>query len=305
MAFRLVVLDARERFQQASAFTFIGSPNPASNILSPKKMPNEGFPEVSFVDDIAYVMHSKCPAALVGSLQHVASCLHDAAASRGLTVNYGSGKAEAMVRLAGPGSAAMKKKVWHALGGKLPVVVESGTQSLQLVHSYKHLRTFMQDHGVINKDCGYRVGQARKAFGQLRRPFYGKRNVQDSTKVRVFQQLVMSRHLYNVHTWSWINTHDESKWKDGIRDAVGCLARNCIRPIPAFHFSTEELCALVGLHSPTDSLYAGCLRYLKRAVRTAPALLWSLVHDTISDNSWMSSVKRSLEWMCTHYPYKL
>ena len=108
MAFRLVVLDARERFQQASAFTFIGSPNPASNILSPKKMPNEGFPEVSFVDDIAYVMHSKCPAALVGSLQHVASCLHDAAASRGLTVNYGSGKAEAMVRLAGPGSAAIK-----------------------------------------------------------------------------------------------------------------------------------------------------------------------------------------------------
>jgi hypothetical protein len=76
--------------------------------LSPKKMPNEGFPEVSFVDDIAYVMHSKCPAALVGSLQHVASCLHDAAASRGLTVNYGSGKAEAMVRLAGPGSAAIK-----------------------------------------------------------------------------------------------------------------------------------------------------------------------------------------------------
>ena len=240
IAFRLVVLDARAKFGQASDLSFVGDQTPIDNILEPPILPREGFAEVSFVDDMAYVMHARCPAKLVASLQLVASCLHDAAAGRGLLVNYSAGKTEAMLRLAGSGSKLVRHEVWHQLGGKLPVVTEHGSQFLRLVHAYKHLGTFMEDHAVVNKDMNLRVSQAKKAFGQLRRSFYAKRNVYESTKVRVFEQLVCSRHSYNVHTWSWWNERDETKWRDGIKELVACLARNKIRPIPAYKFSTDE-----------------------------------------------------------------
>ena len=99
MAFRLVVLDARSKFELSSSFQFVGHPAPVVDLLHPRPMPREGFAEVSFVDDIAFAVNSDCPSKLVGSLQTIASCLHDAAASRGLHVNYSAGKTKAMVRL--------------------------------------------------------------------------------------------------------------------------------------------------------------------------------------------------------------
>eukprot|EP00435_Cladocopium_sp_Y103_P048270 s546_g14.t1 len=300
LAFRLVVLDARQRFVASSDLAFVGSPLPAADVLSPPNMPAKGFAEVSFVDDLAYVLHSSSAESLVGSLQTVASCLHDAVHHRGLKLNYGVGKTEAMLRLAGHGSRLMKTRVWHELGGRLPVVTEHTTQCLRLVHSYKHLGSFMQDHAVVTKDYQYRISQARKAYGQLARPFYAKRNVHDHTKALVFSQLVLSRLLYNVHTWSWYTDANLQTWQNGIREAVAGLARNKIRPVPAFGFTTAELCALMDLNCPLDLLYANCLRYVRRAIVKAPAVLWSLLWDTTSNTSWFSLLQRSLAWLQRH-----
>eukprot|EP00435_Cladocopium_sp_Y103_P062110 s101_g23.t1 len=300
MAFRLVVIDARHRFLASSDLAFVGAPSPAEDVLCPPVMPAKGFAEVSFVDDIAYALHSSSAAGLVNSLQTVASCLHDAVHHRGLKLNYGGGKTEAMLRLAGPGAKQTRAKVWHELGGCLPVVTEHTTQSLRLVHSYKHLGSFMQDHAVITKDYQFRNSQARKAYGQLARPFYAKRNVHDHTKALVFSQLVLSRQTYNVHTWSWCTEANLQAWQNGVRDAAAGLARNRIRPVPAFHFTTAELCAFLDLNGPLDLLYANCLRYVRRAILKAPAVLWSLLWDTTSDTSWFALLKRSLAWLQTH-----
>eukprot|EP00435_Cladocopium_sp_Y103_P055079 s1470_g18.t1 len=138
MAFRLVALDARQRFREASSSVFVGEPAPAMNVLCHRQMPREGFAEVSFVDDIAYVVHSHSPDGLVRSVQIVASCLHDAAHQRGLRLNYGSGKTEAKLRLAGPGPKKAKEVVWHSLGGSLPVVTEHSQQIDATTHGSYH-----------------------------------------------------------------------------------------------------------------------------------------------------------------------
>ena len=106
---------------------------------------------------------------------------------------------------------------------------------------------------MIQMDLRYRNAQARKAYGQLSRPFYCKRNVSDATKIPVFSALVMSRHAYNVHTWAWATKGDIEQWQNGIRNQVAALARNRVRPIPPFQFMTAELCALVGVHSPEEA----------------------------------------------------
>ena len=124
MVFRLVVLDARSRIQTSTDLCCLGCPKQTADLSRPEPVPARGFAEVTFVDDIAYAMHSTAPDDVILSLQIISSCLHDAAASRGLTINYNAGKTEALIKLAGPGSKAVKHKMWHEHGGRLPIVTE-------------------------------------------------------------------------------------------------------------------------------------------------------------------------------------
>ena len=300
MAFKLVVLDARQRILESANIPCFGSARPSTDVSCAACIPRKGFAEISFVDDIAYAMHSDDANEVVLHLQVISSSLHDAAAARGLKINYQAGKTEAVLKLAGTGSRAVKHRVWHECGGRLPVVTEHGTQMLQIVHSYKHLGSFMQDHAVVQKDMRHRISQARKAFGQLGRQFHGKKSVNDHTKASVFAALVMSRHVYNVHTWAWITDGDLEHWENGIKEQVSKLAKNKIRPIPPFQFTTAELCALLGLYGPCECLHAGRLRYVSRAIRTAPAALWSFLHANEHENSWLPHLMKSYSWMRMH-----
>ena len=300
MAFRLVVLDARKRIQTATGTPCFGSPEPSNDITCGVPIPSKGFAEITFVDDIAYAMHSNTAEELVSHMQITASCLHDAAAVRGLGINYQAGKTEAILKLAGVGARSVKHKVWHECGGYLPVVTEYGTQQLRTVHSYKHLGSYVQDHAIVQKDVRHRISQARKAYGQLSRQFYNKRNVSQPTKGSVFSALVMSRLLYNVHTWSWLTDADVECWENGIKPQVAALAKQKIRPVPPFQFSTAELCAIAGLHSPSDLLHANRLRYVRRAISTAPTALWGLLHDNPHGNSWLPHLQESYQWLLKH-----
>ena len=302
MAFRLIVLDARQTFQRSSNLPFLGTPQVAPVLCAPDEMPTSGFTEVTFVDDIAYALHGPSAEQVIASLQLVASCLHDAATNRGMQLNYQAGKTEAMVFCAGPGSRSVRKRLWHDLQGRLPVVTEAGTQELRIVHAYKHLGSFIQCQAVVHKDASFRVSQARQAFGQLQRPFYGKRNIELRTKTAVFSALVVARHAYNVHTWAWFTPDDVGKWANGLQEAASKLARPLVRPVPIFHFSVEDLFGLLQLPSPLDLLHANRLRYAKRAVTHAPPLLWQLVCSTQHGNTWGPAFLESCKWFCLHFP---
>ena len=304
MAFRLIVLDARAKFQHESSLTFLGTPQTASNLVAPSSMPAAGFTEITFVDDIAYALHAPTASRVVSSLQLAASCLHDAATARGMKLNYEAGKTEAMIFCAGEGSRGVRRQLWHDLKGFLPIVTEQGTQSLRLVHAYKHLGSFLQCQAVVHKEVSYRVAQAKKAFGQLSRPFYCKRNVALQTKTAVFSALVCSRHAYNAHTWAWLTEAELCRWENGLKDAVSKLAAPLIRPLPAFAFAVGELCALLGLSCPTDLLHANRLRYVKRAITHAPQLQWQLLNATHGSQAWLSMLQQSFEWFQIHFAGK-
>ena len=78
------------------------------------------------------------------------------------------------------------------------------------------------------------------------------------------------------------------------------LQKNKIRPIPPFQFTTAELCALLELYGPCECLHAGRLRYVSRAIRTAPAALWSFLHANEHENSWLPHLMKSYSWMRMH-----
>eukprot|EP00435_Cladocopium_sp_Y103_P056468 s2453_g19.t1 len=302
MLFRLVLLDTREMFQRISSLPWIGSPVSPADVTDPGEMPMQGFCDVSFVDDVAYSLHVHDPRALNHEMQCLASCLHDVARSRGLSINYSKGKTEAMLRHAGQGCRKERQKLWHDLEGTLPVITEQETSTLRVVHAYKHLGSFLQDLGVCTRDMKLRVAQARQAEGQLHRSFYAKTRISIEVRARVFHSLVSSRHLFQAHTWAWITDRDLEIWHSGLRSQIAGLVRQCIRPIPHFKFSTTQLYALAGLPGPSDELHANRLRYFGRILHSGPSSLWKLLHESHGQQSWPALLVSSFKWLCAHSP---
>eukprot|EP00435_Cladocopium_sp_Y103_P051720 s604_g16.t1 len=302
MVFYLILRDTRDQFQQITGLPWLGCPQPPRDITCSAPLPSDGFCDISFVDDVAYCVHTDTPAALSPALQCLASCLHDVARLRGLNLNYNKGKTEVMMHYAGPGSRKVRSQIWHQQHATLPVVTEKGTSFLHVVHEYKHLGSFVQDYAVNTKDARLRVAQAKQAVAQLQRSFFGKRNISTSTKTTVFRALVTSRHTFQAHTWSWVTAKEIAQWNSGLRNSISLLVKDIIRPIPAFHFSTEHLYALAGLNAPEDLLHANRLRYLSRMITTAPAFLWQLLHRTNEAQAWPALALQSYTWLRKYSP---
>ena len=303
MLFRLVLQDVRRGLQHHPEAAWIGIPKDDTDIFHDAPLPATAYAEIAFVDDVAYIVHAPSPEQTVSLVQNILSAFKDAAAKRGLRVNFAEGKTEVLVNLVGPGSRAFKSRLWHTMNGCIPVVTENETCVVQAVHQYKHLGSFLQEKAIPTKDRGCRVSDARKAAGTLVRPFFAKPFLKRETKAPVFAALVSSRHLYNVHTWAWVSEDELHKWASGLKDVVRRLLGFTSDEVPWYHMATEDLYALAGLDAPMDALHAARLRYVKRAIRVAPPVLWQLLWQTRSANSWMAQLSQSFKWFRLHYPH--
>ena len=208
IVFRLVMRDARQSFLQQTSLPWLGQPEPCSDLLQPGELPSSGFAQLAFVDDLACMLHSPTAAELPSLLALMTSCLHDAARIRGLRLNYTQGKTEAMVSIVGPGSRPIKNKIFNEDHRLLPVVAETEAVMLRVVSTYKHLGTHLQDRAVTTRDRQHRASCARKSAGQLLRPFFSKRRISAACKCRVFESLVISKHMFQVHVWSWVTSKE-------------------------------------------------------------------------------------------------
>ena len=223
MLFAIILRESRVQFLEATDFQWVGQPEPMKDIQDLPPMPSRGYLDLAYVDDASFAIFTPDPSELVHATQMIASIVHDTARLRGLDVNYGEGKTEVLVRVAGKGARATKTKLWHDMKGVIPIVTETGGQQIHAVRIYKHLGTHVQDHAAPTRESQRRVADARSAEGKLHRAFFAKRNVSLGTKKDVFRALVCSRHLFHVHTWSWLNVADIQKWEDGLRQSVAVL----------------------------------------------------------------------------------
>ena len=124
-----------------------------------------------------------------------------------------------------------------------------------------------------------------------------KKSISLKTKTDVFRALVCSRRRFHVHTWSWVNKDDFTKWEDGIRDPVAVLCRGQLKKVPPFRFSTKALCAIAGLEAPEDALRATRLKYCCRALHKAPQVLWRLLIELNDTKAWVAALVQSVQWL--------
>ena len=297
LVFQVVMRQARETFLQRTGLPWLGAPTSPLDFSSIPGLPASFHFQLAFVDDLACSVAVPDNTQLMSILASMTSSLHEAARQRGLKLNYTQGKTEGMVSVHGQGARKLRQLIWRQHQGVWPILVEHEVLSLRIVKAYKHLGTFLQDGAVTTKDRGVRLAGAKQAFGTLSRSFFSKRLISLPSRAQVFASLVVSRHVYNVHTWSWLTPNEIQLWSTGLRSQVAVLAKSQLKGLPLHMFTTDELYSLVGLATPADMLHAHRLRFFARSVAHAPLLVWQLLVACHSPHSWLTALQSSFHWL--------
>ena len=312
MAFQIILTESRRCFIETTGCSWVGFPQPPSCFEELPHMPDRGMLDLAYVDDAVFAVFTPDATELPELTQTMASIVHDTARIRGLDVNYGDAKTETMLSIVGPGSRAVKNKVWHDLKGKLPVVTEHGNAEMNVVRSYKHLGTVVQENGMPVREVSQRIAAARQAQGILHRSFYAKKGVSLNAKKDVFRATVCTKHMFHAHTWSCVDEKTLAKWEDGLRPTIVPLCKARLRRVPHFKLPTKHLFALADLLPPSDQLHVNRLRYCKRLIAHAPQCLWTMLLDMQGESAWIVHLTSSIRWLqsfgpksCSHWPVEI
>ena len=300
-----ILKDTREIIQSRTSATWIGSASKALDFGHFETVPCPAYFDVSYVDDVVFAIHGFCNDDVGAIAQVCVDAMQEAASKRGLQINFDVGKTELLWTIRGSKTRATKERLAKA-DNRIAWETEGKEKSLRVVHSYKHLGTWVQEKGKHSKEVQSRGNAAKSSWGPLARPFYRKKQVARHTKVRVFEALTYSRLLFGAHVWTGICEKDLDKWQNSIRIPLYSLVKGATFGFPPFQLSVEHLAGLAGLATPCDALHAARLRYIKRFLRQGHQILWAMMWDSRSaPGNWIDLCLQSFHWLLKFCPKKL
>lgn len=298
---RLVLRDTHAYIQECTNAEWIGTPCHCESFARSDEISSSAYFDVSFVDDAAIAVHASSLSDLEQLIKRAVEGFHQAAALRGLDVNFDQGKTEVMWDVLGRGSKALKERL-HDAGYRLCWKELGQAFCLRVSHSYKHLGSWMQTAGSHQREIQHRASQALQSWGCLARSFYNKPYVGIKAKSIAFQSLSMSRLLYNAHTWTGITDEMLAHWQQKLRKPIGLLAKPFLRGVAPVKVDTNDLFAIVQILPPVDQLHLARLRYLKRLLSFCPQGLWNFLHQTKDcQTGWLGACVTSFEWFLQFY----
>lgn len=300
----LILTDFRAQMEECSDVPWLGKATPLDDLEAMPAMPPEGFVDVTFVDDCVVLIHGRTNDRVAHTMKAVVEALDRAAERRGLSINYERGKTEALWTVIGKGARQLKQDL-HADGHSLQWGSADKQYTLQLCHAYKHLGTWIQSHHKHSKEILARGSAAKQQYGQLARSFFTKKCISLPVKSAIFQSLVISKMLYNVHTWSSITPKQLQTWVNHLKAPAGTLLKGLLMAPTRFMHTTDEMLACAGILPPVDQVHANRLRFLARLLGACPPITWALLHNTAGHHSWISVCLESCQWMLLHYDSKL
>ena len=278
---------------------WLGEEAPVSDFTEASPMPAEGFVDVTFVDDCAMLVHAPTNQRIEEVIKALVTCFDQAAQSRGLQVNFDRGKTELLWNVVGKGAKATKQTL-YTQGNTLTWDHQGHMYRLHVCHAYKHLGTWTQTKHRHAREVLARASAARQQWGQLARPFF-RRQLSLATRVRVFQALVVSKMLYNVHTWAGAKPEEFAHWNNHLRGPIVLLMKGVLAAQRKFRHPTDTLCAWCGMLPLPQQVHLNRLRFAKRLFQRCPAIAWRLLNAHQGPTSWLAAFQDSCSWMQRHY----
>lgn len=299
MLMTVMMEEVTEHIKGSTTAQWQGEAHPVQDFHSHGDIPDHAWCEVAFVDDLAILLRAPTQQDLGQIIEVAFQAVSAVAAKRGLHLNLDAGKTEVLRAFVGKGAKQAKQQL-AASKFLMPIMVGDDLMHLRVVQSYKHLGCWVHADGKPRHALRERIRTAKQAWGPLIQPFFRKKQISTIAKVRVFESLVMSRMLFNVHALSSIKSSDLDMWEAAMRNMVVPLASGKLEGLPPFTFATTTLCGLIGMLPPKDLLHVARLRFVPRLLANCPASLWDLIHEgDQKEHTWTSSLRTSFEWLCT------
>ena len=142
--------------------------------------------EALFADDCALMAHKP------SALQIMVDKFSEASKQFGLTISLG--KTEVLHQPA-PNSTAPQ-----------PSITIDGTE-LKIVDSFKYLGSVISNDGSLDQEISARISKASQALGRLRNRVLNHHNITLTTKLKVYNAVVISSLLYGCETWTLYRRH--------------------------------------------------------------------------------------------------
>ena len=276
-----------------------GDAKPQVELHSARDIPDHGWCEVAFVDDLAVLLKAPTQQDLDKIIEVAFQAVCVVAGKRGLQLNMEAGKTEVLRAFVGKGAKQAKQQMLLT-NFTMPLEVEGDVKHLRVVQSYKHLGGWVHADGKPKHALRERLRNAKQAWGPLVQPFFRRKQISVTAKVRVFESLVMSRMLFNVHALSRITSGEMDKWESAMRSMVVPIVSGMLEGLPSFTLATTTLCGMAGMLPPSDLLHVARLRYLSRMLQNCPQVLWDLIQEgDLREESWTASLRDSFKWLST------
>ena len=304
LCMRLVLVDFKNEVVNTAHIPWLGDVTPVSDLTQPTAMPAEGFVDVTFVDDCVVLVHAKSNDPVAHILRSVIRALDSASARRGLSINYEQGKTEVLWTIVCKGARQMKRTI-HEAGQQLQWADADRQFSVHVCHAYKHLGTWVQAHHHHTREILSRATGAKQQWGQLARSFFTKKVITIPVKSAVFQSLVISKMIYNVHTWTSIKPQHLETWVNHLKAPAGTLLKGFLMASTKYQHTTDEMLAFAGILPLRDQVHANRLRFLARLMQACPQITWALMSSTAAPHSWAQLCLESCQWLLMHYDSKL
>ena len=300
LCMHLILTDFRQEMDNTAEVPWLGNATPVDNLQCITQMKAAGYVDVTFVDDCVVLIHGRTNEQVMHTMKTVVMAMDGAASKRGLSINYDRGKTEALWTIVGKGARSMKQEI-HAAAQTLQWQGNTKHFTLQICHAYKHLGTWLQAGHRHAKESLARGAAAKQQYGQLARSFFTKKSVSLPVKSAVFQSLVLSKMLYNVHTWTSVTQKHMDQWTNHLKGPAGTLLKGMLLAETRFQHTTDEMLAYAGLLPLIDQVHANRLRFLARLLKHCPQITWTLMHSTTGHHSWIHQCMESCQWMLKHY----
>lgn len=151
--------------------------------------------------------------------------------------------------------------------------------------------------GQINAEIQHRIGAARQAFSELRRPVFLNRHISCSTRLVLFHSLITSRLFYGAAVWTGLADQQ-------IKRVEAALMR-MIRLVIGNGFWNQEACVSddalrAQFELPTFRVTLAKLRltYLPAVANFEQSFYLDALHaENHQGQGWLEEVRHDLQWM--------
>ena len=164
-------------------------------------------PPISWVDDLAIPLTTTAPHKMIPLIQDVVALLHTTFNAHGMTMNFETGKSEAVVMYRGKGANVCRTALFDAEATPC-IVTATNTHilSLKVVAAYRHLGARFTMNADGEAEVTSRIAMARQSYQELKRAIFHNKYIPLKGRMQLYDSLIVARLMYACSVWTDISS---------------------------------------------------------------------------------------------------